>query len=64
MADTMIDKARVLLTPETRRASPWAALAAAGLAATAAVMMAGVLVLGPGVRFEEPAVAQPLFPNG
>ena len=64
MADTTIDKARVLLTPQTRPTSPWAALAAAGLAATAAVMMAGVLVLGPGVRFEEPAVAQPLFPNG
>jgi hypothetical protein len=64
MADTTIDKARSLLRPPVRRGSPWAALAAAGLAAMAAVMMAGVLVLGPGVRFEEPAVAQPLFPNG
>ncbi|HYC75715.1 peptidoglycan-binding protein [Brevundimonas sp.] len=64
MAGTTIDKARVLLRPQTRRANPWAALAAAGLAAAAAVMMAGVLVLGPGIRFEEPAVAQPLFPNG
>ena len=64
MADTTIDKARVLLTPQTRRASPWAALAAAGLAATAAVLMAGVMVLGPGVRFEEPPVVQPAFPNG
>lgn len=64
MADTNIDKARGLLTPPERRASPWAALGAAALAATAAVMMAGVLVLGPGVRFEEPAAAQPLFPNG
>ena len=65
MADTMIDKARGLLTaPPARRASPWATLGAAALAATAAVLMAGVMVLGPGVRFEEPAVAQPLFPNG
>ncbi len=64
MADTSIDKARGLLTAPVRRASPWAALGAAALAATAAVMMAGVMVLGPGVRFEEPAAAQPLFPNG
>jgi len=64
MADTSIDQARRLLTASERRASPWAALAAAGLAATAAVLMAGVLVLGPGVRFEEPVAAQPLFPNG
>jgi hypothetical protein len=40
------------------------ALGAAALAASAAVLMAGVMVLGPGVRFDEPAVAQPLFPNG
>ena len=65
MADTSIDKARALLTSaEARRASPWAALGAAALAATAAMLMAGVMVLGPGVRFEEPAAAQPLFPNG
>lgn len=56
MADTSIDRARSLLTPPTRRASPWATLVAAALAATAAVMMAGVMVLGPGVRFDEPAV--------
>lgn len=64
MTETSIDRARRLLTPPERRASPWATLAAAGLAATAAVLMAGVLVLGPGVRFDEPAAAQPLFPNG
>jgi hypothetical protein len=39
-------------------------LGAAAMAATAAMLMAGVMVLGPGVRFEEPAAAQPLFPNG
>jgi hypothetical protein len=64
MADTTIERARSLLTPPVRRASPWAALGAAALAATAAVLMAGVMVLGPGVRFEEPPAAQPLFPNG
>lgn len=64
MADTTIDKARTLLTPPVRRASPWGTLAAAGLAAMAAVLMAGVMVLGPGVRFEEPALVQPAFPNG
>ena len=64
MADTTIDKARSLLTPPDRRASPWAAFGAAMLAAIAATLMAGVMVLGPGVRFEEPAAAQPLFPNG
>jgi hypothetical protein len=57
MADTTIDKARVLLTPPVRRSSSWAMLAAAALAATAAVMMAGIMVLGPGVRFDEPAAA-------
>ena len=64
MADSSIDRARGLLTPPVRRASPWAALAAAALAATAALMMAGIMVLGPGVRFDEPVAAQPLFPNG
>ena len=64
MADSTIDKARDLLAPPVRRSSPWGTLAAAGLAATAAVLMAGVMVLGPGVRFEEAPAAQPLFPNG
>ena len=64
MADTSIDKARGLLTAPVPRANPWATLGAAALAATAAVMMAGVMVLGPGVRFEEPAATQALLPNG
>jgi hypothetical protein len=64
MTDNAIDRARELLAPPLRRSSPWAVLGAAGLAATAAVLMAGVMVLGPGVRFDEPPVAQPLFPNG
>ena len=65
MADG-IHKARILLTaPAATAPSPWNALAAAALAATAAVLMAGVMVLGPGIRFQEPApVAQDLLPNG
>jgi len=64
MADG-IQKARILLAvPETVQ-SPWAALGAAALAATAAVLMAGVMILGPGVRFQDaPPVAQDLLPNG
>jgi len=65
MADG-IQKARILLTaPAAAQSSPWSALGAAALAATAAVLMAGVMVLGPGVRFQEPApAAQALLPNG
>ncbi|WP_372707277.1 hypothetical protein [Brevundimonas sp.] len=54
MADDTIAKARTLLAPVARPANPYSALAAAALAATAALLMAGVMVLGPGVRFEEP----------
>lgn len=54
MAENSIARARTLLVPEAPRASPYAALGAAALAAIAAVLMAGVMVLGPGVRFEEP----------
>ena len=60
MNDKTIAKARTLLTPVVRPANPYATLGAAALAATAAVLMAGVLILGPGVRFDETAVsAQP-----
>ncbi|GAA0628663.1 hypothetical protein GCM10009422_27540 [Brevundimonas kwangchunensis] len=64
MAKAQIDKAKVLLADPVVAVSPWSVLGAAAMAASAAVLMAGVMVLGPGVRFEEPAVAQPLFPNG
>lgn len=57
MADTSITKARTLLTPTVVRPSPYATLGAAALAATAAVLMAGVMVLGPGVRFDETTVS-------
>ena len=60
MAHTSITKARTLLTPPAQRSSPYATLGAAALAAMAAVLMAGVMVLGPGVRFDEAvASAQP-----
>jgi hypothetical protein len=64
MFDSDIGKARALLNPPVVDASPWPVLGAAAMAATAAVLMAGVMVLGPGVRFEQPEAAQPLFPNG
>jgi hypothetical protein len=65
MADGDISKARELLTaPAAAPVSPWRALGAAAFAATAATMMAGIMVLGPGVRFDEPAAVQALLPNG
>jgi hypothetical protein len=53
MTDSAIPQARRLLTTPVQTASPWAALSAAGLAAVAAVLMAGVVVLGPGVAIED-----------
>ena len=64
MAEDAIARARRLLETPPERSEAMSALGAAALAASAAVLMAGVMVLGPGVRFDEPAVAQPLFPNG
>ena len=57
MTDKTIARARVLLTPVAAKANPYAALGAAAMAAMAAVLMAGVVVLGPGVRFDEPVVS-------
>ena len=56
-----IDQARALLaTPVDRAPNPFAALGAAALAATAAIMMAGVMVLGAGVALDTAAtVAAP-----
>jgi len=51
-----IKQARALLdAPVERAASPWATLGAAAFAAFAAVLMAGVMVLGPGVALENDA---------
>ena len=36
--------------------NPVAALGAAALAATAAVLMAGVVIIGPGVQFNDPVM--------
>ena len=57
MAHTSITKARTLLTVPAQRSSPYATLGAAAIAARAAVLMAGVMVLGPGVRFDEPVIS-------
>lgn len=53
-----IEEARALLVETPGRpASSWGVLAAAALAAFAAVLMAGVMVLGPGFALKDPAVA-------
>ena len=54
---TDLTAARQLLQPAEARDRPWAMLGAALLAAFAVVAMAGVVVLGPGVRFDQPAAA-------
>ena len=60
-ASTQIERARSLLASADNQgsASPWAALAAALLVATAGVLMVGMVVLGPGVVFADvpPAMA-------
>ena len=62
-----VAKARTLLTAsQDKPGSPWAALFAAGLCASAAVLMAGAVILGPGVSMEpshgQAAAVQPLEP--
>ena len=55
------EKARSLLTPPVANARPWSMLGAAALAAFAATLMAGVMVLGPGISFEDSASAETPF---
>lgn len=43
----------LLATPVERAASAWAGLGAAAFAAFSAVLMAGVMVLGPGMAIED-----------
>ena len=51
-----IERARVLLNaPVERAANPWTTLGAAAFAACAAVLLAGVMVLGPGIALENNA---------
>ena len=58
-----VAKARTLLTtPQEKAGNPWVALFAAGLCASAAVLMAGVVILGPGVSMEPAGAVQPLEP--
>ena len=60
-ASDQIKRARTLLNPVAPAAgSPWGTLGAAFIAATAAVLMAGVVILGPGIQFEDPTVEAPL----
>ena len=56
MTDSAIPEARRLLQSPTSVHSPLATLVATALAATAAVLMAGVMVLGPGVRFNDTGI--------
>ena len=57
MSDTQvqIDAARVALTEPQARTGVMGTLAAASLAACAAVLLAGVMILGPGVAIEDEA---------
>ena len=52
-----IEQARALLASPTAPVErPWRALAAAAFAASAAILMAGVAVLGPGFEVGDPMV--------
>ncbi|MDQ1192699.1 hypothetical protein QE419_001465 [Brevundimonas vesicularis] len=51
-----IAAAKAKLVVVETRPTPVAALGAAALAATAAVLMAGVVIIGPGVQFNDPAM--------
>ena len=55
MSDTQvqIDAARVALTEPQARNGVMGTLAAASLAACAAVLLAGVMILGPGVAIDD-----------
>ena len=57
MADAMtqIQSARRMLGVPDRKAGSLKLLGATALAATAAVLLAGVMVLGPGVVIEDPS---------
>ena len=55
MVQAQIDQARALLETSARvPVSPWGLLGAATLSALAAVLMAGVMILGPGVSYDQP----------
>jgi hypothetical protein len=52
-AEKIAHAKRLLATPKPTAGTPYGALGAAALAAMATVTLAGVLVLGPGVRFDD-----------
>ena len=52
---TQIDAARVVLSEPEVKTGVMGTLAAASLAACAAVLLAGVMILGPGVAIEDPS---------
>ena len=58
MADAMtqIQAARAMLGVPERKAGALGLLGATALAATASVLLAGVMVLGPGLVIEDPGV--------
>ena len=51
-----IAAAKAKLVVVETKPNPVAALGAAALAATAAVLMAGVVIIGPGVQFNDPVM--------
>ena len=51
-----IAAAKAKLVVVETKPNPVAALNAAALAATAAVLMAGVVIIGPGVQFNDPVM--------
>ncbi|TFW11263.1 peptidoglycan-binding protein [Brevundimonas intermedia] len=51
-----IAAAKAKLVVVETKPNPVAALGAAAFAATAAVLMAGVVIVGPGVQFDDPTM--------
>jgi hypothetical protein len=62
MPSADIAAVRKLLDAPTARTNPWGLLAAAALAAASAMLMAGIVVLGPGIAFESPPAVSELQP--
>ena len=63
MADNAITRARSLLEAPVERASSLNLLLAAGMAALGAILMAGVMILGPGVNLADGAASEAPAPS-
>lgn len=63
MADAAIAEVRRLLEKPVERASPGGLLLAAAMAALGAVLMAGVMILGPGVNLEDQSSSEATAPS-